>query len=181
MLFKPSCFSSVQRGFTLIEIIIGIVVFAIALTIITPLISPAEENSADQIHQIKAAELAQSLMNDIMNHSYDENSDRAGGVVRCNDEPYSCTDVDDLGVDAGEDENDRNTFDDVDDFNGFTLKTDAIGSNLSSQYNNFEVNVLVSYNGRAMNLPPSRAKQIIITVTTPLGTDVVFTAFRADF
>lgn len=85
MPFKPLIISSLakSRGFTLVEIIIGIVVLSISLSIISTLIAPAEQKSADQILQVKAAELAQSLLNDISSRAFDHNSDMAGGILRC--------------------------------------------------------------------------------------------------
>ena len=46
-----------SHGFTLIETIIGIVVLSIAFSILTTLIYPLANQSAEQVHQIKAAEL----------------------------------------------------------------------------------------------------------------------------
>ena len=64
-----------QQGFTLIELIVGIIVLTISLAIVSTLIAPAEEKSADNVLQIKASELGQSLMNDITSRAFDDNSD----------------------------------------------------------------------------------------------------------
>jgi MSHA pilin protein MshD len=76
---------SYQKGFTLIETIVGMVVLAISFSILTTLIYPVAQQSADQLHQVKAAELAQSVLNEIQNKAFDNNSDMAGGRVRCGD------------------------------------------------------------------------------------------------
>lgn len=76
-----------QSGFTLIEIIVGIVVLAIALVVITGALGPLYKRSADPWHQVRAAELGHSLLNEIMARSFDENSDRAGSEFRCNADP----------------------------------------------------------------------------------------------
>ena len=52
----------IQSGFTLIELIIGIVMFAIALSIITALIAPQAKQSAEPIVALRASELGQALM-----------------------------------------------------------------------------------------------------------------------
>ncbi len=78
--------ASKVTGFTLIEIIIGIVVFCYFVSGDHTLLSASEENSADQIHQIKAAQLAQALMDDIKAVLFDENSDMAGGLLRCDED-----------------------------------------------------------------------------------------------
>ncbi len=48
-------------GFTLVESIVGIVVLAISFSVLTALIYPIAEQSAEQLHQVKAAELGQSV------------------------------------------------------------------------------------------------------------------------
>jgi len=175
---------SVQRGFTLIELIIGIVVLSIALAIVSTLIAPAEEKSADNVLQIKASELGQSLMNDITSRAFDDNSDMSGGLVRCG-EPAGgtndCTAEADFGPEADEDPADRNTFDDVDDFNGFTDKVNSTGDAIDVGYSQFTINVSVSYAGADLGLTNTLAKRITVTVTTPLGTAIEFTSHKANF
>ncbi|MGJ8691085.1 MAG: type IV pilus modification PilV family protein [Thalassotalea sp.] len=173
-------------GFTLIEIIIGIVVFSLSLSIIVQLLAPAEENSADQIHQIKASELGQALMNDIMSRAFDDNSDMAGGLLRCDEDQdlsltvevdEKCTDV--MGPELGEDS--RSDYDDVDDFNGFSTLITATDGNFHEGYNQFQINVVVEYAGTKVRLAKRLAKSIYIVVTTPLGTQIEFTVFKANF
>lgn len=179
--------SSKVTGFTLIEIIIGMVVFAISLAIIMPYLAPAEKNSADQIHQIKAAQLAQALMDDIMSRAFDENSIMAGGLLRCDEDKNennvidgdekACTRL--IGTD-GPEETSRSTFDDVDDFHNYSEKITATDSDLDGSYQNFTINVTVAF---ATGLPLSKwlIKRITIVVTTPLGTDITFTVFKVNF
>lgn len=170
------------RGFTLVEMIIGIVVFSISLAIVSQFIPTTEKNSADQIHQIKAAELGQALLNDIMSRAYDENSDMAGGRWRCNetrDDGSSLPCSTNLGPDAGE--TSRDLFDDVDDFDGFSDKVTATNASLDGSYDTFDISVSVIYNGSVVRVNNLYAKQITITVTTPLGTDITFSAFRANY
>lgn len=177
-----------STGFTLIEVIIGIVVFAISLSIIIQLILPTERNSADQIHQIKAAQLGQALLDDIMSRSFDENSDRAGGAIRCDSAGnIACSNI--LGPDAGE--NRRSQYDDVDDFNGYTAAIDSIDTGLARGYNSFNilVNVVLLNDSELvdeLNLTNALAgnqlaKRITVTVTTPLGTAIAFTAYKTNF
>ena len=172
-----------STGFTLIEIIIGIVVLSIALSIVSTLIAPAEEKSADNILQIKASELAQSLMNDIMSRAFDDNSDMAGGFSRCDEIvdtiTIACTDEVDFGSEEGAD---RNLFDDVDDFNGYTEKKNSTNDGIDSGYNQFNIEVSVTYAGDDLGLTANRlAKRITIKVTTPLGTGIEFTSHKTNF
>jgi len=84
-MLKPSNSALIkqQAGFTLVELVIGIVVLAIALTMITGVLGPLYQRSTDPWHQVRAAELGHSFLNEIMARSFDENSDRAGSEFRC--------------------------------------------------------------------------------------------------
>ena len=180
-------------GFTLVEVIIGIVVLSIALTIISSLIVPTEEKSADNILQIKAAELGQSLLNDISSRAFDHNSDMAGGRVRCGEFSVSCTTT--LGYEsaAGEVENDSSTYNDVDDFNGYNVIENAMGLGLDSSYSSFIVDVKVIYAGADLGLASlvecqtpiqpncKLAKRITVSITTPLGTEMKFATHKTNF
>lgn len=172
-----------QSGFTLIEVIIGIVALSISLAIVTSFIAPTEQKSADQIHQVKAAELAQSLMNEIMGKAFDNNSDMAGGRDRCDETGYvNCTTS--LGSEGTET---RITFNDVDDYDEYNEKVSSTGDNLHSGYTTFSILVDVSYDSTdllGLGLSPqgnALAKLIQITVTTPLGTDITFASYKTNF
>ncbi|WP_057832745.1 prepilin-type N-terminal cleavage/methylation domain-containing protein [Colwellia sp. TT2012] len=167
-----------QRGFTLVELIIGIVVLSLSLSIVSTLIAPAEEKSADNVLQIKASELGQSLMNDIMSRAFADNSDMAGGRFRCNEAGQdNCTEP--LGRDGSEGDN-RTDYNDVDDFNGYEIEDDVLDP-LDSSYDNFIVAVNVVYAGDDLGLADKLAKRITVTVTTPLGTAIKFTSHKANF
>ena len=89
------------RGFTLIELIIGIGVFTIIMLVIIGVIGPQSRLSIEPIWQIRASELAQSLLTEINAKSFVEQSDHSGGNTRCN-EGQSCTASGSLGPDSGE-------------------------------------------------------------------------------
>jgi MSHA pilin protein MshD len=175
-----------QQGFTLIETVIGIVVLAISFSVLTTLIYPMTEQSADQLHQIKAAELGQSILNEIQNKAFDENSDKTGGLIRCGEVTApDCTANNLLGAEAGET---RATYDDVDDYNDINHGNDIENSlndhSLDALYIGYSVDVTVcndgDYNGQC-DATTNFAKWIKVTVTTPTGFDIVFSTYRANF
>jgi MSHA pilin protein MshD len=171
-----------QQGFTLIELIVGIVVLTISLSIVSTLIAPAEEKSADNVLQIKASELAQSLMSDITSRAFDDNSDMSGGRIRCGepaDGTNPCSVI--LGPDVGENPSDRNSFDDVDDFDGFNERVNSTNDPIDGGYAQFIINVSVVYAGTDLGLTNDLAKRITVAVTTPLGTAIEFTSHKANF
>ena len=167
----------------MIETIVGIVVLAVSFSVLTSLIYPVSEQSADQLHRIKASELAQSILNEIQNKAFDQNSDMAGGRVRCGEtDAPACSAV--LAAEAGEA---RETFNDVDDYNGLFYNAGDIEDS--------QGNALVLYEGYAMNISVCNdanyngsctgdiktAKLITITITTPTGFSMSFSTYRANF
>lgn len=200
MRYNPIKLSSATKslGFTLIEIIIGIVALSISLSLVVQLIVPTEEHSADQIHQIKAAELGQSLIDEILAKAFDENSDMAGGRLRCDEDQddsgtveadEKCSDTLGYEVDEVDSNNigDRNKFDDVDDYHNYSNKNNATNTAIHSGYDSFSVDVKVTYDtADTLNLglvagQARLAKRITVTVTTPLGTAMEFAAYRTNF
>ncbi|ALO36062.1 MSHA biogenesis protein MshD [Colwellia sp. MT41] len=174
------------QGFTLIELIVGIVVLTISLSIVSTLIAPAEEKSADNVLQIKASKLGQSLMSDIISRAFDHNSDMAGGLVRCGEtDAPACTAIlgpeDGLGGRVDADEDSRSQYNDVDDFDGFSEKINSIDGELDGGYNEFFIAVSVRYAGADLGLANTLVKRITVTVTTPLGTAIEFTSHKANF
>jgi len=173
-------FSRLQKGFTLIEVIIGIVMLSISMSVIIALIVPTEEHSADQIHQIKASELGQSLLEEILGRAFDQQSDMAGSHWRCNETGRAvCTTQANFGPEAGEIS--RSLYNDVDDYNGFSQLIGATDANLDAGYNNFKIYVSVVYDGTSVGLVNNQAKRVTVTITTPLQTDISFTGFKANF
>lgn len=68
-----------KHGFTLIEMVIGIVAFSAVLTIIIGVLAPQATRSVDPIFNVRASELAQSLFNEISAKTFDESSNQTGG------------------------------------------------------------------------------------------------------
>jgi MSHA pilin protein MshD len=175
-----------RSGFTLIELVIGIVVFSIALTLFTSLIVPQAIRSVDPIFQVRAAELGQSLVNEITSKSFDEKSDRTGGATICD---ATCIGSINLGPDSGES---RANFDDVDDYNGLNVSDGNIKNSLNETtilngnniYQGFSLNVSVVYDAAmdgTADTAVGNTKLITVTVTTPNDEDIIFSSFRSNY
>lgn len=193
---NQSSFGFFQRGFTLIETIVGIVVLAISFSILTSLIYPIAEQSADQLHQVKAAELAQSMLNEIQNKAFDENSDMAGGLLRCGETGASNCSTN-MGPEDGEDgrldngESSRDLFNDVDDYNNLVYNAGEIKNSQGlslNLYAGYTMSIRVcndaDYNG-VCNADPainkSTAKLITVSIVTPTDFSLHFSTYRANF
>ena len=178
-----------RLGFTLIELVIGIVVFSIALVLFMSLIVPQTVRSVDPIFQVRASELGQSLMTEMTSKSFDEASDRAGGATLCSASTIACTDIIDLGPD---DDESRTSYDDVDDYHGLNVFNGDIKNSLnqttvlngSNLYQGFSVNVSVVYDADmdgTADTVVGNTKLITVTVTTPNNEDITFSSFRSNF
>ena len=173
------------KGFTLIELVIGIIVFSIALTLFTSLIVPQAIKSVDPIFQVRASELGQSMINEITSKSFDETSDRTGGGTLCD---ASCIGSINLGPDGESREN----YDDVDDYHGLSAsdgdiknafnETAMLASN--SLYQGFSISVNVVYDADmdgTADTAVGDTKLITVTVTTPNDENIIFSSFRSNY
>jgi len=190
------------QGFTLLELVVGMVLLALALVLITGVLAPMVSQQREPLYQVRAAELAQALLGEIAGRSFDENSDRTG-LTSNNRYPYcgaislteleessgDCTDPDDYGPDSES----YSQFDDVDDFNAYcpSLGGSAISGDAYASlrgldptlYAHFSLTVCVS-NAPQWQAGSSRtdlAKRYRVTVTTPSGEALPFTGYRSNY
>jgi MSHA pilin protein MshD len=112
---------SFNRGFTLIELIVGITLLAIALTGIVGLLVNQAPRAMDPVQQVRAAQLAQRILTEIVQASFDDASDHNGGHFRCGETAGvpavtypACTDSAAYGPESGEQW--PYQFNDVDDY-----------------------------------------------------------------
>lgn len=178
-----------QRGVTLVELVIGIVVLGISLAVITSVLGPLSVKSADPWHQVRAAELGQSLMNEILAKSFDEHSSRSGSLLRCNETgAQACTAEINFGPDCANGVTtcgtgaleQRAEFDDVDDFHNLDVTGDDISNifgndaRMNEIYRAYRLQVQISYD-------TPRTKRIQLRITTPTGDAVDFAALKGNW
>ncbi len=173
-----------NRGFTLIEIIVGMVISAISLTMLYSLIYPQIVHSVEPMLQVRAAELGQAIVEEIIAKPYDENSP-TGGVPPCS----PCTAAAAFGVDSGEAA--RADFDDVDDFDSYCGSPQAIEQIpgvTPSGFAGFRMEVCVIYDGNYDGTADAdeKAKRITVSVYAPargggFASPIRFSAYRGNF
>ncbi len=175
----------IRNGFTLIELIIGIVALAISLTLLSTLIFPQAKRSTEPLFQMRAVELGNTLLNEIMARDFDEQSNRTGGLERCGETSApACTAPGSLGSDGGES---RDRFDDVDDYHNLHISTpnveDALGEDLTDRYVGYSYTITVCYSDSqgvcAANI--TDFKRITVTITMPDSTTAAFSSIRGNF
>ncbi|WP_395339871.1 type IV pilus modification PilV family protein [Ningiella sp. W23] len=192
--------SSSNGGFTLIELILGMVVFAVALVALANVFIPQVSKGIDPIWQVRAVTLAQSLSNEIRAKAFDENSSFGTSNAPCNVDT-ACTQSASLGPDAGES---RDLFDDVDDYHGLFLDGSDIANSLSMNtrfagvdvYAGFRAQVSVIYDDNADGINDDdvdadsvldtgtyqgNKKLIRIEVFTPANESLAFSMYRENY
>lgn len=161
-----------QKGATLVELVMTIVIISIAIAGVVGAFSLIAGRSADPLNQTRAIALSQLYFDEILSRKYDHNTPD-GGVPReegCN-----------IGREAGE--SDREDFNDVDDYDGLdeSPPLDADGNPVDAAYQNFRVQVTIACAGDEVGLPVDDAKRIRLTITDPAANDYVFTGYRGNF
>lgn len=179
MKHKPT---AAERGFSLVEVVITIVVIGIALLAAVGSWSNIASNSADVLWQTKVSYLGQAYLEEVLSQPFDENTPLGGGPCA-----PACSAV--LGPEAGET---RTTFDDVDDFNNLNepatgLFLQIVGGAPVQAYVGYGVAVTVTYAGQAIfgaGADNQLVKQVVVTVTPPGNTGqgpVAFSGLKGNF
>jgi MSHA pilin protein MshD len=197
-MYKP------QRGVTLIELVVTIVILGISLVAVSFAISGGILQSTNTLFEVRAVALGQSYLDEILSKKFDERS-RNSGVPPCKNplvmptlSGRKCANP----LIVEEAASGRSAFDDVDDYNGldegFGSLTgdplrDAIG-NPRTNYDNFRVRVSVRlidtssatselFSGTAAPKPDDAydAKLITVTVSDGNANGLDFSAYKSNF
>ncbi len=188
-----------KRGFTIVEMVVTIVILAIALISVVAIVRLGTQQSADVMLQTRAIALAQAYLDEISGRRFDERS-AASGLGPCfglasdpgPTPPRSCTEPGSFGPDSGEGGSfPRELFDDVDDYDGWVEGDgeaepirDAEGDE-REEYENFHVAIAVRYAGNdtAWGRPhQTHAKLITVTVRLRDQSDGwQFSAYKGNY
>ncbi len=182
-----------QRGISLIELIMFIVIISVALAGIMLTMNVTTKSSADPLVHKQALAIAASLLeevelmpfticdpNDLNAASAVTAADCTGGAGGANDEGRLP-----LGPEAGETRYSTTTpFDNVSDYNGFNMAAGAIlditGANVG--VNGFTAAVAVAVAQQAVGtIPASESSLITVTVTGPDAVAVVVDGIRTRY
>lgn len=149
-----------MQGVTLIETIVFITIVSIALASVIKVFSGSVVNSVEPIVRLRALELAQAQLDEILARKFDENTP-TGGIPACDTlGGPSCA-----GILADTD------YDDVGDFNGYV-------NNVFAGYN---LSVSVSNAGGDLGLTATQARLISVNVSMPGGDSLNVAAYKVNF
>jgi len=188
-----------HAGFTLIELILGMVVLSIVMTIITGLLAPQARQSADPIVQIRATELGQALMNEILAKSFDEESDRSPPWNRCGENGVTCTVSANFGADCldntktaptctGSSLQTRVNYNDVDDYHDLKLEDgdfkNSLDQDVYDYYKGFSATITVVYDDDfdgTLSDTNKIAKLITVTIIASNNETYGFSAYKGNY
>ncbi len=153
------------NGVTLIEVLVFLVVVGVALAATLRVFSENVVRSSDPLIQVRALELAQAQLDDILARKFDENTP-TGGVPACGSVGGPAC----AGITADSD------YDDVGDFNGFN----------DVSHTGYAIAVTVEAAGDELGLAAAAARKITVVVTTPAtsrasSSSVTLAAYKVNF
>lgn len=161
-----------QRGFTLIELIIFIVVVSAGLAGILSVMNTVVKSSADPMVRKQAMALADSILEEILLKAYCD----PDTVIVNPPNPPAC------GVNTVE--SGRDTYDDVEDYHGINeviSATSPIFLNMPPGLYGYKIQI-------ALEVPPAAAAKLDtlvakkVTVTITRGTEVItMTGYRSNY
>ena len=152
-----------HRGFSLIEVILFILVVSIALVVLVQAFTLANVGSADPVLRRQSLAIAQAMMEEI---SYKAFANPSGGFS-CPPNPCNSST--------------RNQFDDVMDYNGFTMNGISTLDNVNvSGLGSYGVNVAVAAAAFG-SVPSGEGWHITVTVTDPAGNQLALDGYRANY
>lgn len=155
-----------QRGLTLVELIVFIVIVGVALAGVLTVLNHATRHSADPLIRKQALTIAEALLEEVMLQPFtwcdpdDPNAATATGYAGCT------TAENNLAPEAGEARGTVTPFDNVNDYNGLTTTTNIAGGGAAT----FAANVVVaqgSLNGIAADA------SLLITVSVTAGGETI--------
>lgn len=193
--------SHANKGFTLIELVMTIVILGFTSVILVPFFTSIT-HSPDPLIRQRAIALGQSIMDEILSKKWDEDTP-TGGAPICSKESNAsrpgisnCSkSAGDISLDLGESSPDRSNWDDVDDYNGYSESdtfTEQDGDTFTLP--GFTRSTTVTYIpsnsspieatnpiGTTTSANSTDTKRIVVTVNSPLGETLNFVAVLCNF
>lgn len=153
-----SCKTSVRRGVGLTEILVATVIVGMLMVASLDAIGMVARTQRVNSDRLTGPGLARDLLAEILTLPYTDPQNPGGAI----------------GVDAGESSGTRSTFDDVDDYDGWTSSNGvARNGTTRSGYTGWSQAVTVTWAERGTATPWSmydtNLKRVTVTVTSPAG------------
>ncbi len=173
-----------ERGLSLIELVVFIVVLAIGVTGVAILFNQMTRSSVDPVVRKQALAIATSLMEEIELHAftYCDPDDPAVGTATS---AAGCAIPEAIGPEPGETRYADPRFDNVNDYNGFSMSggirdvTNTVVPGLGSYAASVTVQPISA--GELPGIPTSEGLRITVNVTGPANANVVLQGYRLRY
>ena len=166
-----------QRGFTLLEVLVTIIVIAIAATAIMGVFTGTIRSSANPLIQQQAVAIAEAYMEEILLKQFCHDAPQPMTVLP---PPFlpPCT-----GESGGAEEGARADFNDVQDYDGLTGPAADQNGNGITGLENYTVSVSVNAAnfGTAILQGSGNAMRVDVTVSHAAIDDIQLSGFRANY
>jgi MSHA pilin protein MshD len=170
----PNNIYAKQRGVTLVELIITIVVLGVALSALVSALSEGVAQSSTPLWEGKALELQQAYLDEILAMNFDDTTPVGGGEVDLVSAP--CT--------LSNEGQSRAQFDDVDDYHNINDTPPVlIESSINmSEYAQYKASVTVACAGIELGLSQNHlAKRIVVSIIAPGGQSRSVAVYKGNF
>lgn len=157
-IFKKNDRQKYEQGVSLIELIVFIIVVGIASSALFATYNYSLMRNTDPLIQVRALELAQARLDEILALKYDENTP-TGGIPACGLGSTSCNN------------NKDSNMNDVDDFHNVT----------DVPYSTTVKGVTYNYSRNVTVTTTNNIKLITVRVTAPRGFSITLAAEKANF
>lgn len=151
-----------QRGVSLIELIVFIVVVSVALVGLLSVFNQAVINSVDPMVRVTGIELAQAKLDEVLARKFDANTP-TGGVPACGSAEPGAVACAGISPNAA--------YDDVGDFDG-QVDSPLAGYTLTTQVTNA---------GGELGLPAQQARRVTVQVALPNGETLQMSSYKVNF
>ena len=180
-------FMTEERGLSLIELLVFIVVVGVAVTGVVSVFSLNARSSADPVVRKQAVAIAESLLEEVLSKPYtycdpdDANAETATSSAIA---PEGCaTTPEGMGAEGVEDRYSNLTpFDNVNDYNGFSMVgiQDLTGATVDG-LNAYSASIQVQSAGAFNAIPAGETLLVTVTVTAPGNHTVSLSGYRARY
>jgi MSHA pilin protein MshD len=172
-----------SRGISLVELVMFIVIVGAAIAGVLPVFMQTTASSTDPMIRRQTLAIAESVMDEVMLMPFtfcdpdDDNVETATSGAGC------AASAEPMGAEAGENRYSTPQFDNVNDYNGFSMSgIKDITNTAVSGLTNYSVSVAVAAAALgSITAGSGDALRITVTVTGPSNTTIVLDGYRSRY
>jgi len=182
-----------QRGLSMIELMVFIVIVGIAVTGVLSVYSSVTRTSVDPMVRKQALAVAESLLEEVLSKPYtycDPDDAQADTATSATIGPTGCATTTEAGIGAetGEDRYSTTTpFDNVNDYDGFTMPAGAglgiidLTNTSVTGLNAYSATVQIQAAGAFNGIPAGETLRVTVTVTGPGNHSISLSGYRTRY